>query len=88
MVNVLLIRSLQIAGCRREYVNGAVPKDLGCRSVPGGVLAPVLGLSVRDLDCCPWQPGAALATIPADHGRMGEWANVGSPRTSEEDAVY
>lgn len=38
MVNVLLIRSLQGAD-----VNGAVPTDLGCRKVPGDVLASVLG---------------------------------------------
>ena len=62
---MLLIRSLQGAD-----VNGAVPTDLGCRKVPGDVLAPVLGQYVHDLDFGPWQPGAAPDTIPADHGQI------------------
>ena len=61
MLNVLLICVSQGAA-----VYGAVPKDLVCRKVPDVVL--IITYRYGTLRLCPWQPGAAPATIPVDHG--------------------
>lgn len=78
MANVLFIRFSQGAAA-----NGAVPRDLGCRRVPGVVLVSVqyretLAMAAREL---PWLPlrsitGERQTPLPAPPSALGSSATA------------
>ena len=75
MANVLLIRSWQGAD-----VNGAVPKDLGCRKVPGLVPAPG---QVHGLYRTVFRLWYVAARSYPSYESGPPRARIGSPRTSD-----